>query len=374
MDNNNTTNGSSVDLAPAFENMDTYYSVFAVMLFLTWMVGSFFNGSALLVFLKNKNLRTPTNMFVISLAMNDLGMSSVCLFAATASYAGKWTHGELMCTLEGFLVYVLGLTNLYLLCAISFDRYIVIAKPLKAKIISHSVALIAIVCCWIGGLFWSVLPFFGWNYYTLEGSNVSCGVSFAPNDPAIQSYLMCIFIFCFIIPLAVIIFCYNGVYMTIRNVARSGVWDMTSRVARKNLRVEKKMAKTIGCMLMVFVVAWVPYAIVSFYSAFVGPESLPAILIALPPIAAKCSAGLNPIVYSATNKQFRMAFYEFLPEGLKSTMIKKEEDALRSSSESEEDKKTTARKPNQVGPAEDGASQAVTAVEDLSPPQSQAVA
>ncbi|XP_069124365.1 parapinopsin-like [Argopecten irradians] len=377
MDSNNTTSGEPSILIDPQESMSSmYYNLFAVILFLTWMFGSFFNGSALLIFTKNKHLRTPTNMFVIGLAINDFCMSSVALFAASASYNQGWYHGDTVCAMEGFLVYVLGLTDLYLLCAISFDRYIVIAKPLSASKINHGVALLAIVGCWLGGTFWSVVPFFGWNYYHLELSNVSCGVSFEGNDPSIQSYLLSIFIFCFLLPLGLIIFSYNGVYQTVRNVARSGVWDMTSRVARKNLRVEKKMAKTIAVMILVYLIAWLPYTIVSFYQAFLAPEYIPLIVTGLPPVFAKCSAALNPIAYIGTNKQFRMAFYELMPEGMKKTMIKREEDAMRSSSDSDDNKKT-ARKPTQVAPAavDDGASQGEkTAVEDISPPQSQAVA
>ncbi|XP_033732128.1 rhodopsin-like [Pecten maximus] len=374
MNSNNTTIEPSLNLDPEVIYPSIYYNIFAFMLFCNWIFGSFFNGSSLLIFIKNKNLRTPTNMFVMGLAINDLCMSSVCLFAASSSYNKGWIHGELICTIEGFLVYVLGLTNLYLLCAISLDRYVVIAKPLQASKINHNVAALAIVGCWMGGLFWSAAPFFGWNYYTLEGSKVSCGVSFAPNDPSIQSYILSIFIFCFVGPLCLIIFAYYGVFMTVRNVARGGVWDMTSRVAKKNLRVEKKMAKTIACMILVFVVAWSPYAIVSFYTCFAAPEFVPLALSGFPPIIAKTSAMLNPMVYIATNKQFRMAFYEFLPSGIKSTMIKREEDAMRSSSDSDDNKKKeTARKQTQVAPADDGASQGEkTAVEDLSPPQSQA--
>ncbi|XP_021357733.1 rhodopsin-like, partial [Mizuhopecten yessoensis] len=216
MEGNNTTNGSSLTLDPEEEYYipDIYYNMFAVILFFTWILGSFFNGSALLVFFKNKNLRTATNMFVMALAVDDLAMSSICLFAASASYNKRWIHGDLICTIEGFLVYVLGLTDLYLLCAISLDRYIVIAKPLQANKINHGVAALSITACWMGGLFWSATPFFGWNYYRLEDSGVSCGVSFEPNDPSIQSYILSIFIFCFVGPFVLIMFSYYGVYMT----------------------------------------------------------------------------------------------------------------------------------------------------------------
>ena len=37
--------------------------------------------------------------------------------------------------------------------------------------------------------------------------------------------------------------------LKIRHIARSGVWDMGSRIARKNLKIEKKMFKTIAYML-----------------------------------------------------------------------------------------------------------------------------
>ena len=53
----------------------------------------------------------------------------------------------------------------------------------------------------------------------------------------------------------IVLILYSAIFNTrdclfqIRHVARNGVWDMNSRIARKNLRIEKKMFKTIVYML-----------------------------------------------------------------------------------------------------------------------------
>jgi len=131
----------------------------------------------------------------------------------------------------------------------------------------------------------------------------------------------------------------------------------------------------------VYLIAWCPYAIVSFWSAFGDSSSLPTIVTASPPFLAKSSTVWNPLIYGATNKQFRSAFYNLLPcRSLKDKLVKKEEGKAESSKESDLDDKTKLTsqpsRPTQVIPVpKDEQSQGVsmieaTVVENLSSPNS----
>ncbi len=47
---------------------------FGIMFFFLWIVSFLGNGCVVYIFLKVKSLRTPTNMFVVNLAVADLVM------------------------------------------------------------------------------------------------------------------------------------------------------------------------------------------------------------------------------------------------------------------------------------------------------------
>ncbi|XP_070193483.1 pinopsin-like [Littorina saxatilis] len=227
---------------------DMGYTVVASLLTVTWVSGTLLNIFSLVVFLSNKRLRSPTNMFVMSLNFCDLCMSCFGTFMAmTSSWNGRWLYGRTGCLFEGFMVYFLGMASMYLLCAISVDRYVVIAKPLLGAKINHMVAGLSIAACWIGGFMWAAFPLFGWNEYVLEGAGVSCSVVWETSNSNYTSYIFVIFVFCLVIPLAVMGFSYYGVFMTIKSMSKGR--DKTSRIAKRNMKVEKKMAKTIFVML-----------------------------------------------------------------------------------------------------------------------------
>ena len=192
------------------------YQLSGLVLALTGFLGILFNSIGLYVFAKDKQLQSPTNLFIIALLICDLSMAvfGVPLSAAAALH-GSWFAGHVWCTWEGFIVYLFGLSALYILTAISVDRYIVIVKPQKSKVVSKRVALGAAIACFGGGAFWSVLPFFGWSYYGLEAAGFYCGLSYRDRSLSNKTYIIAIFIFCFALPISIMAYCYFLVYMTV---------------------------------------------------------------------------------------------------------------------------------------------------------------
>nr|BDI63178.1 xenopsin 2 [Peronia verruculata] len=318
---------------------DGGFMFIAIMLSTTFSLGSFFNGLCLYVFAKNKRLRSPTNIFVMSLNLCDFLMCFVGTpFALSSAWAREWIWGDAICDVEGFIVYFLGMASMYILMAIAFDRYIAISKPLLGTKITKTVALVSCSGCYFLGFLWAILPAFGWNEYQLEGAGISCSVVWESSDPVYMSYIFTIFVFCLIIPLGVMFYSYWGVLGTLRGLNKNSVWDMNSRVAKKNLAIERKMLKTAVLIVASFLGCWMPYAVVSFVAAFFGHTLIPPLLATVPPVIAKCQGLIDPIVYVATNKQMRTAIYEILPcESLRSSLLKGEEEPVEEADSEESD-------------------------------------
>ncbi|KAK3789667.1 hypothetical protein RRG08_017356 [Elysia crispata] len=134
-----------------------------------------------------------------------------------AYYAFKQTFikSKLVCDIDAFAVYFLGLTSLYLLAAISVDRYLVIVKPYSDLVVTQRSANLAVLVCVILGFFWALMPLIGWNEYTLEGIGIACSVTWYRQDAGYKSYIVFVFIFCFILPLCVMLFCYLKIARTV---------------------------------------------------------------------------------------------------------------------------------------------------------------
>ena len=70
-DTQNKSQGADIILT------DAGYNFIAFMLTTCFIFGSFINGLCLFVFMKNKRLRSPTNIFVMSLNICDMLMSLI---------------------------------------------------------------------------------------------------------------------------------------------------------------------------------------------------------------------------------------------------------------------------------------------------------
>ena len=211
MSTQNSTYNYRIHILPPYG-----YNILAVLLTMVLVFGSFINGAGLIMFIKNRHLRSPTNIFILNLAAADFLMCSVgSQLSMYSSYYHKWMFGDIGCRMEGFVVYFIALTQMYTLMAISIDRYIVISSPLWAAKLTKPVAWISCALCWGGGLFWAVMPLFGWSIYRLEGAMISCSIAFETDILHYQAFTVTIFFFCLILPLAVMMYSYIQIFLTV---------------------------------------------------------------------------------------------------------------------------------------------------------------
>ena len=103
-------------------------------------------------------------------------------------------------------MYIVGTIQIYLMAAISFERFFIIYKPLSIKSISTKVILIVIAGCTFMGVLWAIFPYFGWSYYSLEGALTSCSVEWFERSFNVISYNVTMFFVVYIFPLVIIFY------------------------------------------------------------------------------------------------------------------------------------------------------------------------
>lgn len=178
------------------------------------IVGIFANGIALLVFMKNKSLQSPMNTFIICLLVNDLVMCLIGIpLTAVANFYGSFVHGFDTCVFQGFIMFFGSISSLFMFGAISLYRYILVTNSSASSFNpTYKNAKIAILTCYCLGLFWSIAPFTEWTSYEYEAIGTTCAVRLNTVDPGALSYNACLFVFCYLMPIVVMLFSYIMIY------------------------------------------------------------------------------------------------------------------------------------------------------------------
>jgi hypothetical protein len=108
------------------------------------------------------------------------------------------------CVLTAFAMYLTGCTSVFLLCVISYERYLMINDPLNRRRFGLGKCFLLVAVCLLGGVFWASMPLLGWSHYSLEGAGTSCSVEWNERSWNVTSYNIGIFIFVFLIPVTYI--------------------------------------------------------------------------------------------------------------------------------------------------------------------------
>ena len=113
----------------------TEYKVVSIfMVALICGVGIVGNVMVILVVLTTKHMRTPTNCYLVSLAVADLMvLTAAGLPNITESLYGEWVYGYAGCLCITYLQYLGINASSCSITAFTIERYIAICHPIKAQ-------------------------------------------------------------------------------------------------------------------------------------------------------------------------------------------------------------------------------------------------
>ena len=117
----------------------------------------------------------------------------------------RWIWKQIGCDVSSWLMFVTGCSSVYIMVAISFERFYIIYNPLSIKNLNKKVNYIVIGLSMLGGVIWATLPLVGWSHYALEGALTSCAVEWRKRSTNTTSYAITIFIMVYLFPLSAIL-------------------------------------------------------------------------------------------------------------------------------------------------------------------------
>ncbi|XP_035030881.2 trace amine-associated receptor 13c-like [Hippoglossus stenolepis] len=249
-----------------------------------------------------RQLHTPTNLLLLSLAISDLFVG-VLLMPVEIIYVEKcWFLGDIVCTLYYVLDYMITSASVANMVLISFDRYIAICDPLRypARVTKRR-AQVCVCFCWVSSVFYRILLLN--DHLRQPGRSNSC----SGECVVVISYIEGVIdlIFTFIIPIAVIIVLYLRVFVAALAQARAIRSHVVAAQRSGTVTVKKaemKAARTLGIVVVVFLICFCPY----YFPTLAGEDtSVDASSAAVEIWLAHFNSCLNPVIYAFFYPWFR---------------------------------------------------------------------
>ncbi|KAM4834504.1 visual pigment-like receptor peropsin [Thomomys bottae] len=282
----------------------TEHNIVATYLITAGVISILSNFIVLGIFIKYKELRTPTNAIIINLALTDIGVCSIGYpMSAASDLYGRWKFGYAGCQVYAGLNIFFGMASIGLLTVVAIDRYLTICHPDIGRSMTARTYVTMILGAWINGLFWALMPMVGWASYAPDPTGATCTINWRKNDTSFVSYTMTVIVINFIVPLTVMFYCYYHVTRSIKCHATSECSVTLSRDWSDQVDVTKMSI----VMILMFLVAWSPYSIVCLWASFGDPKKIPPPMAIIAPLFAKSSTFYNPCIYVVANKKFRRA-------------------------------------------------------------------
>ncbi|XP_070490337.1 opsin, ultraviolet-sensitive-like [Chironomus tepperi] len=279
------------------------------------------NGLVIWVFTAVKSLRTPSNVFIVNLAICDFVMMVKTPIFIYNSFHRGFASGILGCKifalLGSFSGIGAGITN----ACIAYDRYNTIARPMDGRL-SMTKAFVILFLIWGYTTPWAIVPFLElWSRFVPEGFLTSCTFDYLTDTFDNRMFVGTIFTFSYVIPMSLIIYYYSQIVSHVvahekalkAQAKKMNVESLRSNVDQQKQSVEIRIAKAAITVCFLFVASWTPYAVLALIGAF-GDKSLltPAVTM-IPACACKFVACIDPWVYAISHPKYRLELQNRMP-------------------------------------------------------------
>nr|AGB67500.1 c-like opsin [Tripedalia cystophora]QBL02614.1 opsin-like GPCR [Tripedalia cystophora] len=288
---------------------------FPVALTSVILLSTMLNGLVVFAMMKARNKLTFRDIIHLSVALSDMiqGILGYPLEVISV-LEGKWQFGDAACAGTAFMVTWLGLVSISHLVAMAIDRCLTICKPFTAHVLHQKRidALYFVIPSWLYGFFWAFTPLVGWGGYANEGL-ARCSIDWRVTDPIGVSYIISLFVFCFVLPVAVMLMSFAAIRFELRKMRHRSKshFGEDSESVKRDLKAEKKNNRLVAIMITAFVAAWTPYSVISLSHSINAGLNLSNQIEQLAALFAKSSCTFNPIIYTFFYKEFRKYLRDF---------------------------------------------------------------
>ncbi|KAF6207755.1 hypothetical protein GE061_016203 [Apolygus lucorum] len=305
-----------------FERPRPIYNYSLGILYIFFMVIALVgNGLVIWIFSTARSLRTPSNIFVVNLAICDfLMMLKTPIFIYNSFHQG-FALGRLGCQIFAAVGSFSGIGASATNAIIAYDRYRVIATPFAAKL-SAAKAVMYLALIWAYVTPWALFPLFEqWSRFVPEGYLTSCSFDYLTPKEDIRNFTGIMFIICYVVPLSLVIYFYAQIVSHViihehnlrEQAKKMNVESLRGNQPQNQTSAEIRIAKAAITICFLFVLSWTPYAVVAMIGAFGNRSLLTPGLTMIPACTCKAVACIDPYVYAISHPRYRQELSKKFP-------------------------------------------------------------
>lgn len=264
---------------------------------------------------KTRGFRAPQNYYIACLAATDMLFAILCMtLSLGVLIRGKWIFGNILCQVQGSLIFILVSVSLFTMALIAVNRFFKITKSVRTyrKIYSKRNILLSILVTWIIAVALVAAVFsFGTQAFRFHPGKYLCFLDMTSHE-GLRLYTLGAYAAVCAVIFPLMIFCYFKTYLKVRahfaDISNSGL----VREASGSFVNEAKITKMLFVTLIAFLVCWTPAICTDVYEALSGQYSLPRQVYFWQVSFLASSSAVNPIIYGFMRRELRMAYKDIL--------------------------------------------------------------
>ncbi|NWY45159.1 TRFR protein, partial [Sylvia atricapilla] len=284
-------------------------------------VGIAGNAMVVLVVLRTKHMVTPTNCYLVSLAVADLIVLLAAGLPNISEVVASWVYGYAGCLCITYLQYLGINISAWSIAAFTVERYIAICHAIKAQLLcTVSRARRIIASLWLFTSLYCLMWFFLVDTTQVtfsDGAQVICGYRVS-RSLYMPIYFLDFAVF-YVIPLGLAAVLYGLIARILLlsavagspqrcSPAQGSPLKLSCRGSRAALASRKQVTKMLAVVVALFAVLWLPYRTLVVVNSFVDPPYLNTWFLLFCRLCIYLNSAINPIIYNLMSQKFRAAF------------------------------------------------------------------
>ncbi|XP_077988626.1 somatostatin receptor type 2-like [Glandiceps talaboti] len=267
------------------------------------------NLLVILVLLLYSKMKMLPNIYILNLATADFLFMLTIPFISHQFVTTKWIFGNAMCKFVMSFDGMNQFTGVFLLTAMSLDRYMALKYPMKSLSI-RTVRNTRLICImmWVLSVLVS-LPLWLYSETSISESSNETLCSLSWSGEVYQTFILYAFMLGYVFPLLIISSCYISIIRLMIRNKQPGEKGMSRRGS-------KRVAILVIVTVLTFAICWLPFYVMQLhFTFFVEQKSLTKGEVIAHYTSICLSYGnsaINPIIYTFVGRNFKEGIVRLL--------------------------------------------------------------
>ncbi|XP_043258570.1 neuropeptide Y receptor type 2 [Colletes gigas] len=271
------------------------------------IIGSLANSGLIYVIVKEKSLRTTTNLLIVNMCIADLATCLICpwMFFCIDIFQ-NYILGDIACHLDGLLVHALTLVAVFNLSAISYDRVSAIVFNCSGKLTRRTTRIL-LFATWISGIVVALPLAYFRRYYERQWKNYL--ETYCTEDTALVYPYWHIFAGLSVwAPLAIMAICYSAILIKLDRYESQALRSKYPII----IKYKGRVAQILAFIVLAFIICRAPFTALIIRRAQLLKETpKPGQAEAMYPLwyisryLVLVNAAVNPLLYGCSSSSLK---------------------------------------------------------------------